>query len=34
MVANSFCLFRIPRVKEILGKQIKGFETIKDVDLD
>ena len=25
-VANSFYLFRIPRVKEILGKKIRGFE--------
>jgi len=24
-VANSFCLFKIPRVKEILGKPISGF---------
>jgi hypothetical protein len=25
-VANSFCLFRLPRVKEILGKRIDGFK--------
>ena len=24
-VANSFCLFKLPRVKEILGKPIKSF---------
>jgi hypothetical protein len=24
-VANSFCLFRLPRVKEILGKRIDNF---------
>lgn len=24
-VANSFCLFRLPRVKEILGKRVDGF---------
>ena len=24
-VANSFLLFKIPRVKEILGKAMKGF---------
>ena len=24
-VANSFCLFRLPRVREILGKRIEGF---------
>jgi ATP-dependent RNA helicase DDX55/SPB4 len=32
--ANSFCLFRIPRVKEILGKQLKGFEQNNTVDMD
>ena len=32
--ANSFFLFRIPRVKEILGKQIKGFVTNKDVIIE
>ena len=32
-VANSFFLFRLPRVKEILGRKIDGFETRKDVDL-
>jgi ATP-dependent RNA helicase DDX55/SPB4 len=32
-VANSFFLFRLPRVKEILGRKIEGFETRKDVDL-
>ena len=31
-VANSFALFSIPRVKEILGKSIKGFEGEK-IDL-
>jgi len=25
VLARSFCLLRIPRVKEILGKQIEGF---------
>lgn len=25
-VANSFCLFRLPRVKEILGKKIESFK--------
>lgn len=32
-VANSFFLFRLPRVKEILGKRIEGFETKHDVDM-
>lgn len=27
--ANSFYLFRIPRVKEILGKKIEGFKETK-----
>ena len=31
-VANSFSLFKIPRVKEILGKPIHNF-TSKDIDL-
>jgi ATP-dependent RNA helicase DDX55/SPB4 len=32
-VANSFCLFKIPRVKEVLGKATHGFEPRNDVDL-
>ena len=32
-VANSFFLFRLPRVKEILGRPIKDFITRSDVDL-
>ena len=32
--ANSFHLFKIPRVKEILGKPIKSFVGRSDVDLD
>ena len=32
-VANSFFLFRLPRVKEILGRPIKDFVTRSDVDL-
>jgi len=24
-VGNSFCLFKLPRVKEILGKKVEGF---------
>lgn len=32
--ANSFHLFKIPRVKEILGKPIKSFVGRADVDLD
>lgn len=34
MTANSFVLFRVPRVKEILGKPVKGFEGDRDVDVD
>uniref|UniRef100_A0A7S3CT28 Uncharacterized protein n=1 Tax=Strombidium rassoulzadegani TaxID=1082188 RepID=A0A7S3CT28_9SPIT len=33
-VANSFFLFRIPRVKEILGKQISGFEMKRDIVIE
>jgi ATP-dependent RNA helicase DDX55/SPB4 len=25
-LANSFCLLRLPRIKEILGKTVLGFE--------
>lgn len=32
-VANSFCLFRLPRVKEILGRSVNSFQTRHDVDL-
>ena len=32
-VANSFFLFRLPRIKEILGKKVEGFETI-NIDFD
>jgi len=32
-VANSFCLFRLPRIKEILGKRIDGF-TQSNVSID
>lgn len=32
-VANSFFLFRLPRVKEILGRPIKDFITRSDVDV-
>lgn len=33
-VANAFFLFKIPRVKEILGKKITGFEMDQDVDIE
>jgi hypothetical protein len=33
-VANSFFLFKIPRVKEILGKQCKGFVPKLDVKIE
>ena len=33
-VANSFFLFRLPRVKEILGKKVEGFKTRHDVDIN
>lgn len=33
MIAHSFVLFRIPRVKEILGKSITSFPQI-DIDID
>ena len=33
-VANSFFLFRLPRVKEILGKRVDGFKTRHDVDIN
>ena len=32
-VANSFFLFRLPRVKEILGKKIRNFLQNNDVDI-
>jgi ATP-dependent RNA helicase DDX55/SPB4 len=33
LVANSFALFRLPRIKEILGKKITGFENqYKDLE--
>lgn len=32
-VANSFYLFRLPRVKEILGKPVRDFVTRTDIDL-
>ena len=32
-VANSFFLFKLPRVKEILGKPIKDFVPRTDIDL-
>ena len=31
-VANSFCLFRLPRVKEILGRKIEHFIGSPSVD--
>jgi|TARA_B110000285_G_scaffold224363_1_gene281106 ATP-dependent RNA helicase DDX55/SPB4 len=33
-VANSFFLFKIPRVKEILGKQCKGFIPNNEVNIE
>lgn len=33
-VANSFFLFKMPRVREILGKQIKGFEADTSVVIE
>jgi ATP-dependent RNA helicase DDX55/SPB4 len=33
-VANSFFLFRLPRVKEILGRKVDGFKTRHDVDIN
>lgn len=33
-VANSFFLFKIPRVKEILGKMVKGFTTNHEIQID
>jgi len=33
-VANSFCLFRLPRVKEILGRRVEGFTTRHDVNIN
>lgn len=33
-VANSFFLFRLPRVKEILGKPVRDFVQRRDVDLE
>jgi len=32
-VANSFFLFRLPRIKEILGRKIQGFESA-EIDFD
>ena len=31
-VANSFCLFRLPRVKEILGRKIDHFIASPSID--
>lgn len=28
-MANSFCLFKLPRVKEILGKRVDSFQATK-----
>ena len=33
-LANSFFLFRLPRVKEILGRKIDGFVQRNDIDLN
>ena len=33
-VANSFGLFRLPRVKEILGRPIKDFEQNREVNVN
>jgi hypothetical protein len=33
-VANSFFLFKIPRVKEILGKLCKGFVPKTDIVIE
>ena len=33
MIAHSFLLFRIPRVKEILGKSITSFKQF-DIDIE
>lgn len=33
-VANSFALFRLPRIKEILGKKIDGFTSQYNVELE
>lgn len=33
-VANSFYLFKVPRVKEILGKPIKGFNGDNSVNVE
>jgi len=33
-VANSFFLFRLPRVKEILGRRVDGFKTNHDVNIE
>lgn len=30
-VANAFCLFRLPRVKEILGRRVENFVSQKSV---
>ena len=32
-VGNSFHLFRLPRVKEIIGRTISNFTTDKSIDL-
>lgn len=32
-IANSFFLLRLPRIKEILGKRIEGFEA-DSVDIE
>jgi ATP-dependent RNA helicase DDX55/SPB4 len=33
-VANSFFLFKIPRVREILGKQVAGFKGDQSIDVE
>ena len=33
-VANSFFLFKVPRVKEILGKSLKSFQQDNSVQLE
>lgn len=33
-VANSFYLFKVPRVKEILNKSLKSFHTDNSIDLN
>ena len=33
-VANSFFLFKLPRVREILGRPIRDFRARDDIDLN